>query len=81
MERNRVRSFENNSNLFAILQNDSVIAYYCIENAPSKHDEFEFLVVYDIALNIKKVQVLVYRKIMVLRLKVNAGYNSLLIER
>ena len=54
--------FENNSNLYSILQNDSVIAYYCIENAPSKHDEFEFLVVYDIALNIKKVQVLVYRE-------------------
>ena len=57
-----LKVFENNSNLFAILQNDSVIAYYCIENAPSKHDEFEFLVVYDVALNIQKVQVLVYRE-------------------
>lgn len=57
-----LRSFESNPNYYSIYKNDSLIAYYCIENAPSKHDEFEFLVVYDTALNIQKVQVLVYRE-------------------
>lgn len=54
--------FESDSNYYSIYQQGSLIAYYCIENAPSKHDEFEFLVVYDTALNIQKVQVLVYRE-------------------
>lgn len=54
--------FERDANYYSIFKNDSLIAYYCIENAPSKHDEFEFMVVYDASLNIQKVHVLVYRE-------------------
>ena len=51
-----------NSNYYKVLSNDSVIAYYCIEQAPSKHDLFEFLVVYSSDIKIQHVNVLVYRE-------------------
>ena len=51
-----------NSNYYKVLSNDSVIAYYCIEQAPSKHHFFEFLVVYNPYIKIKDVNVLVYRE-------------------
>ena len=54
--------FESNPNYYSIYQQDSLIAYYCIEQAPSKHDVFEFMVVYDPLLHIQKVQVLIYRE-------------------
>ena len=55
-------AFESNPNYYSIYQKDSLIAYYCIEQAPSKHDVFEFMVVYDPLLHIQKVQVLIYRE-------------------
>lgn len=55
-------AFESNPNYYSIYQQDSLIAYYCIEQAPSKHDVFEFMVVYDPLLHIQKVQVLIYRE-------------------
>ncbi len=55
-------AFESNPNYYSIYQKDSLIAYYCVEQAPSKHDVFEFMVVYDPLLHIQKVQVLIYRE-------------------
>ena len=46
---------EVNSNYYKISRKDSLIAYYCIEQAPSKHDHFEFLVVYSSDIKIQHV--------------------------
>lgn len=51
-----------NSNYYKILSEDSIIAYFCIEQAPSKHDLFEFLVVYSSDIKIQHVNILVYRE-------------------
>ena len=53
---------EFNSNYYKVLSEDSIIAYFCIEQAPSKHDLFEFLVVYSSEIKIQHVNVLVYRE-------------------
>ena len=53
---------EFNPNYYKISSNDSIIAYCCIEQAPSKHDLFEFLVVYNSDIKIQHVNVLVYRE-------------------
>ena len=57
-----LRAFKDSPNCFYVLKYDSLIGYYCVGNAPSKYDKFEFMVVYDIKLNIQKVEVLVYRE-------------------
>ena len=51
-------AFESNPNYYSIYQQDSLIAYYCIEQAPSKHDVFEFMVVYVICYTSKKYKCL-----------------------
>ena len=51
-----------NSNYQSIKRNGEILAYSCIEEAPSKHDEFEFVVLFDHLLNIVQVKVLVYRE-------------------
>ena len=55
-------ALEFNSNYYKVLSEDSIIAYFCIEQAPSKHDLFEFLVVYSSDIKIQHVNVLVYRE-------------------
>ena len=55
-------TLEANSNYYKISRKDSLIAYYCIEQAPSKHDHFEFLVIYSSDIKIQHVSILVYRE-------------------
>ena len=55
-------ALEFNSNYYKVFSEDSIIAYFCIEQAPSKHDLFEFLVVYSSDIKIQHVNVLVYRE-------------------
>ena len=51
-----------NPNYQVIKQEGNVLGYACIEEAPSKHDNFEFAVIYDKDLNILEVKVLLYRE-------------------
>lgn len=51
-----------NAPFYALHRADSLLAYLCVEQASSKHDVFEYMVLYDPAINIQKVQVLVYRE-------------------
>ena len=49
-------------NLFKINYNQNLIGYAFVEKAPSKTDEFDYLVLFDANLIIKKAKVLVYRE-------------------
>ena len=49
-----------NLNYQSIKRNGEILGYSCIEEAPSKHDKFEFVVLFDHLLNIVQVKVLVY---------------------
>lgn len=51
-----------NLNYQSIKRNGEILGYSCIEEAPSKHDKFEFVVLFDHLLNIVQVKVLVYRE-------------------
>ena len=55
-------SLQMNSNYQSIKRNGEILGYSCVEEAPSKHDKFEFVVLYDHLLNIVQVKVLVYRE-------------------
>lgn len=50
------------SNLFKIFSNSKVIGYAYVSKAPSKTDEFDYLVLFDINFIIKKSKVLIYRE-------------------
>lgn len=47
---------------FTILNTDQIIGYAYIDKAPSKTDKFDYLVLFDSNLIIKKTKVLVYRE-------------------
>ena len=49
-------------NFYNIFDSDSLLGYAFIGTAPSKTDTFEYLVVFDPNLIVKKVNVLVYRE-------------------
>jgi hypothetical protein len=51
-----------NSNYQSVKKDGKIIGYSCIEEAKSKHDRFEFVVLYDAAINILEVKVLLYRE-------------------
>ncbi|MEE2700446.1 MAG: FMN-binding protein [Bacteroidota bacterium] len=55
-------SLQINSNYQSIKRNGEILGYSCIEEAPSKHDKFEFVILYDKSLNIIQVKVLIYRE-------------------
>ena len=59
---NTIKKIDLNSSYYSIFNQDLLLAYFCIEEAPSKHDFFEFLVIYTPNLEIMKVQILVYRE-------------------
>ena len=48
--------------LFKIVTNNVVLGYAFIDKAPSKTDEFDYLVLFDTNLIIKKAKVLIYRE-------------------
>jgi Na+-translocating ferredoxin:NAD+ oxidoreductase RnfG subunit len=50
------------SNLFQIIENKEVKGYAFISKAPSKTDEFDYLVLFDTDFIIMKAKVLVYRE-------------------
>ncbi|MFT6755742.1 MAG: hypothetical protein ACJAV9_001229, partial [Urechidicola sp.] len=50
------------SNLFQIVDNKIVKGYAFISKAPSKTDEFDYLVLFDNDFVIKKAKVLIYRE-------------------
>ncbi|NVK51455.1 MAG: FMN-binding protein [Flavobacteriaceae bacterium] len=50
------------SNLSKIVQENQIIGYVFIAKAPSKTDQFDYLIILDKDLIIKKVKVLVYRE-------------------
>ncbi len=50
------------SNLFKIHNDSILIGYAFIGKAPSKTDEFDYLVLFDTNLIIKKIKVLIYRE-------------------
>ena len=50
------------SKLFKINTNSNLIGYAYLDKAPSKTDEFDYLVLFDTDLIIKKAKVLVYRE-------------------
>ena len=49
-------------NLFQIIKDQKLIGYAYIGKAPSKTDDFDYLVLFDTALIIKKSKLLVYRE-------------------
>ncbi|TJY32199.1 FMN-binding protein [Pontimicrobium aquaticum] len=53
--------FEDNS-LFKILSNNNVVGFAYVSKAPSKTDEFDYLVLFDNDFIIKKSKVLIYRE-------------------
>lgn len=52
----------NASNFFEIKQNDSLLGYAYVSKAPSKTDQFDYLVLFSPDLTIKKTKVLIYRE-------------------
>ena len=59
------KEFQTNSvvgDFYKIIDSDQLLGYAFIGTAPSKTDTFEYLVVFDSSLVIKKVNVLVYRE-------------------
>jgi Na+-translocating ferredoxin:NAD+ oxidoreductase RnfG subunit len=59
---NQLTTKIDSSNLFQILENKEVKGYAFISKAPSKTDEFDYLVLFDTDFIIKKAKVLVYRE-------------------
>ena len=51
-----------NVNYYEISQSDSVVGYACIQQAPSKHDQFDFLAIYSPCMKLQKLRVLTYRE-------------------
>lgn len=58
----QLKSELNNSNFFSIKSKDSLIGYAYVDRAPSKTAEFDYLVLLDSNLVIKKTKVLMYRE-------------------
>ena len=59
------KEFQTNSvvgDFYKIIDSNQLLGYAFIGTAPSKTDTFEYLVVFDLSLVIKKVNVLVYRE-------------------
>lgn len=50
------------SNYFEIITSDSTHAYACIQQAPSKHDMFDFIAIYSSDIELLKLRVLTYRE-------------------
>jgi len=49
-------------NLFQILKEEKTIGYFYIGKAPSKTDQFDYMVIFDTDLNVRKAKVLIYRE-------------------
>lgn len=49
-------------NLFEIHQNEKLVGYFYVGKAPSKTDQFDYMVIFDSELNVRKAKVLIYRE-------------------
>ena len=49
-------------NLFKVMDNTTIIGYFQVGKAPSKTDQFDYMVVFDKNLNVVKTKVLIYRE-------------------
>jgi len=49
-------------NLFEIHQSEKLIGYFYVGKAPSKTDQFDYMVIFDNELNVRKAKVLIYRE-------------------
>ncbi|MBL6663118.1 MAG: FMN-binding protein [Flavobacteriales bacterium] len=49
-------------NYYELTTNDSIIGYMCLQQAPSKHDMFDFLAIYSRDMELLKLQILAYRE-------------------
>jgi len=50
------------TNHYMLSINDSVFGYLCFEQAPSKHDYFDYIAIYSKNMDLIKLRVLVYRE-------------------
>jgi len=50
------------NNLFEILNKEQTVGYFYVGKAPSKTDEFDYMVLFDAELNVRKAKVLIYRE-------------------
>jgi len=49
-------------NLFEIHKSEKLIGYFYVGKAPSKTDQFDYMVIFDTELNVRKAKVLIYRE-------------------
>ncbi|MBL6658405.1 MAG: FMN-binding protein [Flavobacteriales bacterium] len=50
------------SNYYQLISSDSILGYACIQQAPSKHDMFDFMAIYSSDMELLKLRVLTYRE-------------------
>src|SRR5690606_32322792 len=60
--KNKVPSEINNNNLFKLKSNNTLIGYAYVGKAPSMKKEFDYIILFDKDLIIKKSKVLIYRE-------------------
>ncbi len=60
--KNKVPAAINNHNFFKIISNNKLLGYTYISNAPSMKKEFDYIIMFDNELIIKKSKVLIYRE-------------------
>lgn len=59
---NKLKLKITDKNFFKIVKNNQLIGYAFIDKAPSKTDEFDYLVLFDKNLVLKKAKILIYRE-------------------
>ena len=58
----KLKSIDNSSSFFYIVSNKKNIGYFRLQQALSKHDVFDYMVVFDNNINIKHIKILAYRE-------------------
>lgn len=59
---NQLNKRKNLNTLFKVVHNTAIVGYAFVDKAPSKTDQFDYLIILDKDLIIKKTKVLVYRE-------------------
>ncbi len=58
----QLKETEFNENYYYIIFDNKNIGYLCLRQAPSKHDIFDYMVVFDNSIKIKHIKILAYRE-------------------
>ena len=58
----QLKETEFNENYYYIIFENKNIGYLCLRQAPSKHDIFDYMVVFDNSIKIKHIKILAYRE-------------------